>query len=117
MNKVGYLLILLTGLVICGCENKMKQPSIDAINQAKMDIAIAKKDIDVRRASLSLKNAEILVAEAETSFMIKNYANAVSSAWKASTEAKSILDKAKEKKVPITKKTISKTSKKSLIKR
>ena len=117
MGKISFLLVLLAGLVVSGCGDKMKQSAIFAITQAKADISIARNNSDVRKAKVSLATAESLVIEAEVSLKNKNYTNAKALAEKASAEAKSVLAKAKEKKVteekkpPVKKSPVSKTRK------
>jgi Tfp pilus assembly protein PilX len=100
MKSVGIgMLVLLLGLVTVGCESKLKQPALGAISIASSDIADAKIDSDVVKKKMSLSSAESLLAEAEAAFTKKDYVNAKSSAEKASSEAKSIVLKAKEKKI------------------
>ena len=117
MGKISFLLVLLVGLVVSGCGDKMKQSAIFAITQAKADISMARNNSDVRKAKVSLVNAESLVNQATASFDNKDYTNAKAIAEKASAETKSVLAKVKEKKVteekklPVKKSPASKTRK------
>lgn len=111
MGKISFLLVLLVGLVVSGCGDKMKQSAIFAITQAKADISMARNNSNVRKAKNLLVNAESLVNEAEASLKNKDYTSAKTLAEKASAETKSVLAKTKETKTPVKKSSASQTRK------
>ena len=107
MESIRFLVIvLLTMFAVCGCASPMKKPALDAITQARLDIAAAKDNANVRNEKLSLKDAKSTLKEAELSFNGKDYDDAKSYAESASVKAKSTVTKAKESKEAKEKKAI-----------
>ncbi|HAM39269.1 MAG TPA: hypothetical protein DCP53_07770, partial [Elusimicrobia bacterium] len=84
MKKIGFLLVLLVGLVVSGCGDRVKQSAVFAITQAKADISMARNDSNVKKTKISLIKAESLINEADAIFNSKDYSKAKSLAEEAS---------------------------------
>jgi len=99
MKSIRFLVIVsLSMFVVCGCASQMKRQALVAISQAKVDIAAAKDDADVKNEKLSLRGAESTLKQAELSFDGKDYDKAKSFAESVTEKVKSIVKQAKEAK-------------------